>query len=48
MNAYDETTRDNTLKNIKISLVKNEITIFNDGKGIEVIIHPKYKYIFQN
>ena len=43
MNAYDETTRDNTLKNIKISLVKNEITIFNDGKGIEVIIHPKYK-----
>jgi DNA topoisomerase II len=43
MNAYDETTRDNTLKNIKISFKNNEITIFNDGKGIEIVIHPKYK-----
>ena len=45
MNALDETTRDNTLKNIKVSVFENtgKISVFNDGKGIEVVMHPKYK-----
>ena len=45
MNALDETTRDKNLKNIKININEKsgKITIFNDGKGIDVVIHPKHK-----
>jgi DNA topoisomerase II len=42
VNAYDQTTRDSSVKNIKVNidLNKNEITVYNDGKGIDVVIHP--------
>ena len=45
MNALDETTRDKTLENIKITIdpATGKITIFNDGKGIDVIMHKQYK-----
>lgn len=45
VNAYDQTIRDSTLKNIKVSINKElgEITVENDGKGIDVVIHPKEK-----
>lgn len=43
VNAYDETTRDKQVSLIKVDINpdKNEVTVFNDGKGIDVIIHPK-------
>lgn len=43
VNAYDQTIRDQTLSNIKVDIdqSKNTITVFNDGKGIDVVLHPK-------
>ena len=45
MNALDETTRDTSLKNIKVNIYQNtgKISVFNDGKGIDVVMHPKHK-----
>ena len=45
MNALDETTRDKTLKNIKVNVNEStgKISVFNDGKGIDVVMHPKHK-----
>ena len=44
MNALDETTRDSTLNNIKINIGDSgKISVFNDGKGIDVVMHPKHK-----
>ena len=45
MNALDETTRDISLKNIKVHIYQNtgKISVFNDGKGIDVVMHPKHK-----
>jgi DNA topoisomerase-2 len=39
VNAYDQTIRDHTLSNIKVDIdqSKNIITVFNDGKGIDVV-----------
>ena len=44
MNAVDESTRDTTLTKICIDIdkEKNEISIFNNGKGIEVVKHKKH------
>lgn len=45
VNAFDQGTRDITLRNIKISInqTTNEIIVFNDGIGIDVVMHPKEK-----
>lgn len=45
MNALDETTRDTSLKNIKVNIYQNtgKISVYNDGKGIDVVMHPKHK-----
>lgn len=45
VNALDHTVRDKTCKNIMVDIdVKNtKITVFNDGSGIPVEIHPKEK-----
>ncbi len=45
MNALDETTRDKSLKNIKVNVFENtgKISVYNDGKGIDVVMHPKHK-----
>lgn len=45
VNAYDQSLRDDTLTKIKVSIdkQKNQLIIENDGKGIPVVIHPKYK-----
>jgi DNA topoisomerase-2 len=45
VNAYDQTIRDHTLSNIKVDIdqSKNIITVFNDGKGIDVVLHPTEK-----
>lgn len=45
MNALDETTRDTSLKNIKVNIYENtgKISVYNDGKGIDVVMHPKHK-----
>lgn len=45
VNAYDQTIRDKTVDLIKINIDKksNTISVFNNGKGIDVVIHPKEK-----
>lgn len=45
VNAYDQTLRDKSVSkiNVLINKEKNLIQVENDGKGIDVIIHPKYK-----
>lgn len=45
VNAYDQTIRDPTVSIIKVEIDKenNTISVFNDGKGIDVVMHPKEK-----
>jgi len=45
VNAYDQTVKDPSLTVIKIDLYpeKNEFSVFNNGRGIDVVIHPKEK-----
>lgn len=42
VNAYDQTIRDPTVSNIKVAIdyKTNTMTVFNDGQGIDVAIHP--------
>ena len=41
-NASDEVQRNNIVKNIKVNISENEISVFNDS-GIPIEIHPDYK-----
>jgi DNA topoisomerase-2 len=45
VNAFDHTKTDTTCDTIKVSIdkEKNEISVFNNGKGIDVEIHPQHK-----
>jgi DNA topoisomerase-2 len=40
VNAYDQTIEDKTLNIIKVDITKDTISVFNNGKGIDVVIHP--------
>lgn len=45
INARDHAMREETCKNIKVSFNKKtgEVVVFNDGPGIDVVIHPKHR-----
>ena len=43
VNAYDQSIRDITLNNISVELDEKSFSIFNDGIGIDVILHPIHK-----
>ncbi|VVU94450.1 DNA gyrase/topoisomerase IV, subunit A [seawater metagenome] len=43
VNALDETTRDKTVNEIKIDINENTISVYNNGKGIDVAMHPEHK-----
>lgn len=45
VNAYDQAIKDPTVSVIRINMdpEKNEFVIFNDGRGIDVVTHPKEK-----
>lgn len=45
VNAYDQTVTDPTVTRIKIDIDPdtNTFVVYNDGKGIDVVIHPKEK-----
>jgi DNA topoisomerase-2 len=45
VNAYDQTIRDDSVETIRVEINedKNEISVFNDGRGIDVVMHPKEK-----
>ena len=43
VNASDHTKNDKTCKNIKITIAPDEISVCNDGVGIDVEIHKDYK-----
>ena len=42
VNASDHTKNDPTCKNIKITVTPDEISVYNDGVGIDVEIHKEY------
>jgi len=39
VNANDNIKNDKTCKTIRVNITKNEISILNDGCGIEITIH---------
>lgn len=43
VNVYDQTIMDDTLTNIKVDIdtKSNTMMVYNDGKGIDVVIHKK-------
>ena len=43
VNAYDQTIRDNTVKNIEVEITNDYFSCRNDGIGIDIAIHPEYK-----
>ena len=43
VNALDETTRDKTITEIKININQDTISVFNNGVGIPIVIHPEHK-----
>ena len=43
VNAYDQSIRDKTLTIIKIDITEDKIVVYNNGIGIDVLIHPKEK-----
>ena len=45
VNAYDQTIRDQTVTEIKVDIdvQNNQVTVYNDGIGIDVVIHPEHK-----
>ena len=43
VNALDETTRDKTITEMKININQDTISVFNDGVGIPIVIHPEHK-----
>ena len=42
VNTRDQTVRDKTCKNIKINIDKNSVKVWNDGNGIDVVIHKEH------
>ena len=43
VNAYDQSIRDKTLNIISVILDNKSFSIFNDGIGIDVVLHPTHK-----
>lgn len=43
VNSSDNTKNDKLCKNIKISISADEISVYNDGTGIDVEIHKEYE-----
>ena len=45
VNAYDQTIRDASVSTITVEIdpEKNFISVYNDGMGIDVVMHPKEK-----
>ena len=43
VNASDHSKNDKTCKNIKINITNKQISVYNDGNGIDVEIHKDYK-----
>lgn len=41
-NAIDHSVRDPTANTIKVSISENEISVFNNGKGIPVVLHKEH------
>lgn len=43
VNAYDQSIRDKTVNIIAVEMDTNSFSIFNDGTGIDVVLHPVHK-----
>jgi len=43
VNSLDATIRDNTVNTISVNIDKDYFSVLNDGKGIDVVIHPEHK-----
>lgn len=43
VNAFDQTIRDPTVSTIKVNITDTQIQVYNDGVGIDVVIHKEEK-----
>ena len=43
VNSYDQTIRDKTVSKIEVSIKEDSFSVFNDGVGIDIAIHPEHK-----
>jgi DNA topoisomerase-2 len=43
VNSYDQSIRDKTLKNIKVDITSDSFSIYNDGVGIDIVMHKEHK-----
>ena len=43
VNSYDQTIRDKTVSKIEVNIKEDSFSVFNDGIGIDVAIHPEHK-----
>jgi len=43
VNSYDQTIRDKTVSKIEVSIKEDSFSVFNDGVGIDVAVHPEHK-----
>lgn len=42
VNAIDHSVKEESVKTIKVDIGDDNISIYNDGKGIPVVLHPEY------
>lgn len=42
VNSVDHSIKDTSVKNIKVSITPDEVSVYNDGNGIPVVIHKEY------
>ena len=43
VNSYDQTIRDKTVSEIKVTIDKDHFSCYNNGVGIDVAMHPEHK-----
>jgi len=43
VNSYDQTIRDKTVSKIEVNIKEDSFSVFNDGIGIDIAIHPEHK-----
>ena len=43
VNAYDASIKDSTVNKISADIKEDSFTIFNNGKGIDIVLHKEHK-----
>ena len=43
VNSYDQTIRDKTVSKIEVSIKEDSFSVYNNGVGIDIAVHPEHK-----